>query len=208
MHSIIDNDTIKQSKLEKLSSSYNDYISNFDCLNLDEIEYFKKEHGGKKAKKIKDHSKDINNFLINEALDEQEQGLNTTHLLLKEDDNFILGFISLCSDSIRLEMKEIEEEHCCYANIPALKIARLGIHKDYQHNKLGQFLIKYTVNLAAKSRDDMGIKFITVDCYKHRLSYYERNGFVINNLQAPDRQSHHPISLRLNVDKYLDSLNI
>jgi predicted GNAT family N-acyltransferase len=100
------------------------------------------------------------------------------------------------------------KEKCSYANILSLKIARLGIDKNHQGNRLGEFLIQYTVNLAVKARDNVGIKFITVDCYKHRVSYYEKNGFVINNVQAPDRKPHHPLSLRLNIDNYLDNLHI
>lgn len=193
-----------KSKLVRLEFKYNSYLTNFDCLNEDET--FNENFNSKKRKKFKKHSKEINNFLVNEALVEQNQGLNTTHLLIKAKK--LVGFISLCSDSIRLETEEKEKEKVLYSNIPALKIARLAIDKNCQHKGFGVFLINYAVKIASDMRENMGIKFITVDCYEHRLSYYKKQGFIINNIQNPKREPDSPLSLRLNIDTYLENLNI
>lgn len=192
-------------KIDRLSEKYINSIAIFDCVNKDDklITSFK----NRKKKKFIAYSENINHFLITEALEEQKQGLNTTFLLLI--DNSLAGFISLCNDSIRLDLNERNEDSVPYTNIPALKIARLAIDKNYQYNGWGDFLINYAVTIAMKIREFSGIKFLTVDCYEHRLSYYrDKIGFKVNANQAPNRQPDNPLSLRLNIDEYLNEMNI
>ncbi|BAO04881.1 acetyltransferase, gnat family [Clostridium botulinum B str. Osaka05] len=199
----------KQLKFVELSENVKDDLANFSCLDEEEnFEKFQikgeKDFKSRDRKKFKNHSKEINYFIKEEALKEQEQDLNTTHLLYK--GNELIGFISLCTDSIRLEIDEQEEYEIPYANIPAIKIARLAISKNYQHKELGQFLVKYSINLALKIRKYVGVKFITVDCYRHRLTYYkDKLGFTINKNQNPNRCSDSPTSLRLHIDQYLNN---
>lgn len=188
-------------KLARLSEEHRDILANFDCLNEEEVfEGFR----SKQIKKFKGYSKKINEFLKSEALLEQNQGLNTTHLVFYEES--LMGFVSLCSDSIRLEQGEMQKDNVPYGNIPAIKIARLAIDKNFQRNGLGSFLINFAVSIVSQIRLQMGAKFITVDCYAHRISYYEKFGFVINNIQNPNRQPDNPLSLRLNVDEYLENI--
>lgn len=192
-------------KIVRLSEEYIDTLAIFNCINEDDraVNGYK----AKKRRKFLAYSENINHFLKFEALEEQKQGLNTTFLLLVE--NKIAGFISLCNDSIRLDLNERDEDSVPYTNIPALKIARLAIDNKYQYNGWGDFLIKYAVSIAMEIRKLSGIKFLTVDCYEHRLSYYkEKIGFKENANQAPNRQPDNPLSLRLNIDEYLNELNM
>ena len=48
--------------------------------------------------------------LHDEALSEQERGTNTTHLLLNDDADGLIAYVSLCADAIPLEVQEREEE--------------------------------------------------------------------------------------------------
>lgn len=71
----------------------------------------------------------MDNFLKDDALNQQEYNINTTYLLIHE--NKIIGFFSLLADSINI--KDIPEEYeCSYKSFPAIKIWRLAIHEDYQ----------------------------------------------------------------------------
>lgn len=189
--------------LKRLNQDNISKVKNFDCLNENEkLDEFK----SKKRKKFKKYSKEINLFLKNEALNEQDKGLNTTHLLMNDKEECI-GFISLCTDSIRLESSEREEMGLTYANIPSLKIARLAIDKNYQNQGFGSTLIEFAIGMASQIRDFIGMKFLTVDCYEHRLSYYKNKGFVCNKIQRENRQPDNPMSLRLNIDNYLENMN-
>ncbi|MBM7835731.1 GNAT family N-acetyltransferase [Clostridium sardiniense] len=196
-------DDSKSIKIIKLNEIHEEHIEKFTCLDEnEEFIGFK----SKKKKKFKKHSKEIDEFFKKEALKEQAKFLNTTHLFFI--DGKLAGFISLCADSIRLDLSEKESEKVPYLNIPSLKIARLAIDIKHQKMGVGTLLINFAVKTVFELRDSLGIKFLTVDCYEHRISYYENLGFQENKVQRENRQSDSPISLRLNVDEYLSNLNI
>ena len=196
-------DNSKGIKIIKLEEIHQKHIEKFTCL--DENEEFI-GFNSKKRKKFKRHSREIDVFFKEEALNEQAKFLNTTHLFFIDGE--LAGFISLCADSIPLDLNEKENEEVPYLNIPALKIARLAIDVKHQNMGIGTLLINFAVKTVFELRDSLGIKFLTVDCYEHRLSYYETLGFQQNKVQRENRQSDSPISLRLNVDEYLSKLNI
>ncbi|NUU62617.1 GNAT family N-acetyltransferase [Paenibacillus agri] len=153
-------------------------------------------------KRLEGHSRDMNEFLVNESLDEQLDGYNTT-FLAKNDNGLILAYMSLCTDAIRLNHAERNNGQIGYETFPSLKIARLAVHKDYQRIGLGKNMIKYAVHKSLQLLEDFcGVKFLTLDCFPHRLGYYvETIGFVQNQESSEDL-----ISLRLNIDEYLDRL--
>lgn len=191
-------------KLVRLSIADESNLTNFNCINTEET-FESKGFKAKQIKKFIGYSNNINMFLKEEALDEQEKGFNTTHLYYKNGK--LVGCISLCSDSIRLNLEEKNEDKVPYTNIPSLKIARLAIDINSQGCQLGEYLIKFAVSSALKSREIMGIKFITVDCYRHRLSYYEQFGFKENIVMNESKEPDNPKSLRLNIDEYLENLS-
>lgn len=194
---------INKANLIKLDAEYIPYIREFDCLNDDEnFIGFK----AKKIRKFKAHSENLNKFLKEKALSEQEEGLSTTYILLYEEQ--IIGFISTCSDSITLGKEEKAEENFPYQVLPAIKIAKLAIDKRFQNMGLGEFLIRSIIGFSITIRDFTGVKFITVDCYEHRVPYYNKQGFIVNIIQKENRESDNPLSLRLNIDKFLETLEV
>ncbi|MNP60743.1 hypothetical protein D3C76_1558520 [compost metagenome] len=70
-------------------------------------------------------------------------------------------------------------------------------------------MINYAVHIAMEMRQQMcGVKFITLDCFPHRLSYYKDCiGFVENQEIQHGIQHVNMISLRLNIDEYLDDMS-
>lgn len=105
--------------------------------------------------------------------------------------------------------KDEKDDECVpYVNIPALKIARLAIDKKAQSKSLGKEFINFAVFISLKARELFGIKFITVDCYKHRLSYYKKYGFKENTKINEGKDGDNPISLRLNIDDYLENIEL
>jgi GNAT superfamily N-acetyltransferase len=184
-----------------LNDIHNKLIDSFDCVVEDKkIQSF----SSKKRKKFLAHSNKLNEFLKTEALIEQNQSLNTTHLFI--DNGVLVGFVSLCSDCLRLDIEERESLKLTLFNIPALKIARLGVHKSFQGHNFGKVLIDYSVYIADQiNKDYAGIKFLTIDCYEHRVSYYEKFGFKENRVQAENRKPDNPKSFRLNINEYLEN---
>lgn len=188
--------------LSVLSEEHSSMIEKFSCVeskdSLKELGYNSDDR-----RRIIKHSQDMDKFLKEEALIEQERNLNVTYLFIDSDEQKIVGYVSLCNDCIKLDVEEKEESDFPYLSIPALKIARLAVDNNYKGNKIGSLLIEFSFSIANKIMPLSGLVFVTLDCYKHRVSYYENQGFVINIYQ-PSQSHDSPISMRMSVQDYLD----
>lgn len=132
--------------------------------------------------------------------------MNTTYLFVDDDTGKILAYISLCNDAINLEIREREDEGITYRSAPAIKIARLAVDASVMGYGLGKYLIEFAAYQAQLIREHSGIFFITLDCYAHRVSFYENIGFVKNLIQPDAYQYDSPISMRMRLDAYLERI--
>ena len=95
-------------------------------------------------------SDDLNNFLKNDALTQQKNKLNLTKLILCDDDA-IVGYVSLLSDTIPLKdirdedtKQEIKDQLSITSRkrkLPAIKIGRFAIDKKYSGKGLGSEIL-------------------------------------------------------------------
>lgn len=180
-------------------------VDAFSCIETDDE---LKDYRSKEKKRIKTLSKDMDDFLRNEAYEDQEKGLSKTHLLILTDDDGskrIGAYISLCNDSVRLEGDELASLGYPYSFIPSMKIARLAVDKDFKHKGLGKYMVDFAALMGLEIRNICGLAFINLDCYNHRKSYYEKMRFVPNKLQQYE-EPHLPTSMRIVLDDYLESL--
>lgn len=76
---------------------------------------------------------ELNGFLQEAALDEQEQKLNRTILLYYKGE--LAAYCSLCADSIRLSESEAQDSSLPRKVVPAIKIARLA--RDARFKNMG-----------------------------------------------------------------------
>lgn len=173
---------------ERLSKNNLSLIRNFSC-DTDTSSYNSKDR-----RRIKKRDKELSDFLIKEAFKEQEKMFNTTHLLINER-NELVGFVSLCNDSLSLAEDSQNKYETIYCTVPALKIARLGVSSKYQHNGYGRMLLEYALFKAVDILGYSGVAFITLDCYKHRESFYLKNGFDYTDIQPQRRSYDTPISM-------------
>ncbi len=149
----------------------------------------------------------MEDFLKNESLDEQSKGLNSTRLFIDTDTGKVIAYLSLCNDSIRLEIEERDELNLTYTTVPAIKIARLAVDSQYQGQGIGKMLIKFAAYMGDKIRQMSGLVFLTLDCYEHRVAFYESVGFVRNIIQPIELKYDSPISMRLAIDTYFEKIN-
>lgn len=178
-------------------------VDAFSCIEKPEALV---QYNSKERRRIIKHSQEMEVFLKEEALSEQEKGLNTTHLFIDADAEKIVGYVSLCNDSIRLEFEERDELGLSYTTVPAAKIARLAVSNEYQRQGIGKSLIMFSAYMGQKIREISGLTFLTLDCYEHRVSFYESVGFVRNLIQPIVLPYDSPISMRLCLDKYLEQV--
>ena len=188
---------------ERLNERHLPMVDAFSCVESDEsLSKFKSDE----RRRIKRHSKEMEDFLRDEAYDEQELGMNTTFLCLDDSSEKILAYISLCNDAINLETQERENEGITYGSAPALKIARLAVDVSVTRHGIGRHLVEFAAYQAQLIREHSGIFFITLDCYAHRLSFYESIGFVQNLIQPVTLPYDSPISMRIGLDSYLATI--
>lgn len=187
---------MKPYKIEILSKKHNPMINAFFCIENDNMLM---QYNSKQKRKIKRHSKEMDTFIKTIALDEQDKGLNTTHLLIDTDKKVLVGFISLCNDSIILDPDEVIELNVPYFTIPAVKIARLAIHRDYRNGSLGRFLIGYCTVLIARIKKYAGVALVTLDCYEDKINYYQQLGFKLNAIQEAKLDYDNLYSMRITV---------
>lgn len=189
--------------IKRLTEEHLPLVDAFFCTESKEE---LKDYNSKTRRRIRAHSDDMDKFLKNEAFDDQNKGLNTTHLFIDTETNKLVAYISLCNDSIRLELDERSDMNLSYATVPAVKIARLAVSNEYKHKGIGKSLIHFAAYIGQEVRKVSGLTFITLDCYEHRLSFYESFGFVKNLIQPIQKDYDSPISMRLALDEYLQKV--
>ncbi|MDO5860247.1 N-acetyltransferase [Methanobrevibacter sp.] len=143
-------------------------------------------------------SDDLNDFIKNDALKQQEDKINITKLITCDDE--IIGFVSLLTDiiplknirdeNIRLELKPHYNENIEKVPkrkpLPAIKIGRFAIDKKYTNNGLGSHILRNVINSIRKlSENDVGLRFIVVEGYASAYNFYVvHNNF--SNLKKDD----------------------
>lgn len=189
--------------IRKLSEEHLPMVGAFSCVeSLEMLDRW----NAKIRRRIIKHSKEMEDFLKEEAFEEQGKGLNTTHLFIDKERGKIAAYISLCNDSIGLELEERDNMGLSYTTVPAIKIARLAVAVDYQGMGIGKSLIQFSAYMGRKIKEMSGLVFLTLDCYEHRVSFYESVGFVKNLIQPIRLPYDTPISMRVGLEEYLERI--
>ena len=184
--------------IQKLDEKHLGIVRVFSCVETPETVA---NLNSKQRRRVLLHSREMDDFLHNEVMSEQEHGTNTTHLLIDNEAEKLVAYISLCADSIPLGVKEREEEMISYSNAPALKIARLAVASSYQRQGFCKKLLRFALRTARnRVKRYCGIVFLTLDCYEHRVAFYEHLGFQRNQIQTFQREYDSPISMRANIN--------
>lgn len=157
-----------------------------------EIEYIKENYhfeiltNQHDLSKFNCESSDLTNFLKYDALNQQNMNLNITHLVICDGE--IIGFVSLLTDTLKLktlENKKLKEEIKDELNIgenneiPAIKIGRLAVDKNYSKKGLGSHILRNVLlSILNLSKTKVGLRFVTVDAYATAVDFYvKKNNF-------------------------------
>ena len=162
--------------------------------------YFEQLSEDNKPSDFQCSDKDLDEFLLDDALMHQDEKIAMTTLVFYEDR--VVAYFSLCTDCISLKAEE-KEELCeyeiKYTEFPAIKIARLAVISDFQNRGIGKTILKYIVGYARSLQDDIGVRFLSVDAYPKSAEFYEHLGFLYN-LHAKERGNKHTHSMRYDLE--------
>jgi hypothetical protein len=133
---------------------------------------------------------EYNAYLCQEAIRYQNDHIALTWLLRERSTGKIAAYMSLIADAIKLSVseKELHDLNYPFKTIPAMKIAKLAVAKEFKdaYKGIGAFMIDSAELLALDcNRDYCACRFLTVDAdIEHNegvRAFYEKNGFIPNN---------------------------
>ena len=121
---------------------------------------------------------DLNDFLKNDAWDNQNKWLSATRILHNNEQ--VIGYFTLIADTINRERLDDHDRVAGYTYLKysCIKLARLAVDKQYQNRGIGKELMVYVFAIARKIVNYEGGKFLTVDAKNSAVSFYRKFGFV------------------------------
>lgn len=139
---------------------------------------------------FKCHLDEIEKFLKEDALKQTKEGINRTFLWSSKKERRLLGYLTICVDAISLDKirkEEMKQMGIRYKSLPALKIGRIGVHKDYCGRKLGSKMIAFAIKRALSVHRKAACRFLTLDSKNDEnipdtlkpLRFYKKNGFEV-----------------------------
>jgi GNAT superfamily N-acetyltransferase len=129
---------------------------------------------------------DLNDFLSHDSYKYRSDLLAVTYLY--EFGNATVAFFSVANDKIshedthfsNKEWNEFRKVFCKkkLRGYPAVKICRLGVHKEYQRKNIGTHILDF-IKVFFLDKNKTGCRYITVDAYNKdtTINYYLKNGF-------------------------------
>jgi len=150
----------------KILSSETD-LSGFDCSIDDEL--------------------GLNDFIHNNALKYQQEGMGVTHLFY--DGVKIVGYITLSMHSIRTAFVDLPTPIDMYpkVNYPALYLGRLAVDNTERRKGIARYMINYCMVLAReKAKEELGCRVIVLVTKKYRVEFYKHFSFKVSNEKLKD----------------------
>lgn len=127
---------------------------------------------------------DLEEFLRDDALDSQNNRLSATRLVYCQDA--LVGYFTLVNDSLvagAVSPGDGDRDYP-YRKYPAIKVARLATHRDYERRRMGSNMLIKIFNMSIKISRHTGCRIITVDATGEAAGFYSKMGFKIA-LQKP-----------------------
>ena len=139
---------------------------------------------------------DLNEFLIDNALNFTEQRIANTFLLLDGDN--IAAYFCLLNDKVSQQettnnkWKKIKHgfpEGKQFSSYPAIKIGRFAVALPYRGQSIGADLMAMLKNMLNSNPNYSAFRYITVDAYLSATGFYEKNDFKVLSPTTKDEHT-------------------
>jgi GNAT superfamily N-acetyltransferase len=123
-------------------------------------------------------------YFVKHAWENQQQSVSVTYVLLSKGT--LVGYVTLTMDEIPLAKPE-RPEGIVFSRLPALKLAQMGVHKDFNGNGFGHELVTYAILAALELKERVGCRYVTLDAKGELVEWYRKQGFVLNEKDNEDK---------------------
>lgn len=129
---------------------------------------------------------DLDDFLKNCAIEEQEDKLSRTYLTCLHSN--VVGFFTLAASSIEvLAVDNIDSiEEFSESIYPAIDISKLAIAKKFQGKGIGKYTLNAAIGKILSVSEHIGCRYITLDSVKSKIGFYKKYGFKIVDIYKDD----------------------
>jgi ribosomal protein S18 acetylase RimI-like enzyme len=126
------------------------------------------------------NSEPLNRYLRQTARQHNQKGISRTFVLVDtKNPKIIIGFFTLCICEVRVEKLTGELAKKYPLIVPGVKLARLGVDKNWQRQGIGEILMVEAMKKAIVIADNAGVIGLFVDAKDEQAKeYYSRYGFV------------------------------
>jgi GNAT superfamily N-acetyltransferase len=131
-----------------------------------------------KAFKSNHHSLDF--WLQRHALQNEQNGIARTRVLIRGDSPTILGFYSLAATTIQIDElpPEIRQRLAIRYPAPAILLGQLAIHRELHRQGLGGLLMAHALRTARQASELVGAIAVAVDAIDNpAVDFYRHYGF-------------------------------
>jgi hypothetical protein len=129
---------------------------------------------------------ELDDFLLEDALNNQMNRLSATFLAYWNDT--MVGYFTLINDSIVAEaVSESDREPTwAYRKYPAIKIARMARHRDFDNYSIGTLMLLRIFVITLHVSQFTGCRIITVDSKTGAVEWYRKKGFTLAQMRPRD----------------------
>lgn len=123
----------------------------------------------------------LDDFLKTQASQQAKKNLSVTYVLLEKSILKVIGYYSLSSTSISLDLlpKDVAKKLPRYPSLPATLLGRLAVDKAYQSKKLGKILLYDALKKSLEYSRVVGSMAVIVDAINDSANaFYEKFGFI------------------------------
>lgn len=140
-------------------------------------------------KKFQSYEKELEDFLVEDAFNQQERKISVTYLWFLRKTNELIAYITLSPDCVKLKnidekiSQTFRDKGINYKSLPAIKIGRLCVDDRFLRRGLGTLLIQFTIFTAKEISNKVGCRFIYLDAKrnlessKDAIHFYIKMGF-------------------------------
>lgn len=145
------------------------------------------------------NDEDLNDFLLNEANLYRNALLSVTYVVEEKETNNVIAYFSLSNDKVSISDFDNKTEFNRFRkhkfvnekrlrSYPAIKIGRLAISSNAQHQSIGTYLLEFIQDYFIIDNKS-GCRFVTVDAYVDAIPFYIKNNYQFLNNDDEDKRT-------------------